>query len=426
MSRHSAGNQNLDEPQISFCVPAFHGPSYLFECLTSIQNLDDGSFECIVGVSSNDSDCRQVVEEFLADDRFLLRDYGAPDVPMAPSYENLIGFAKGEWISVVGQDDGVLPWFFDEVKSLIRRWPDVEAFSFRRAYFFWPGVEDIYGDKAWQISARPRTKVRNSRNVIAGCLLGFMEHYELPQTYTNNLINARVISRIKKFSGGRFYREPIPDTYSGVAVGMEVREFVYSETPVFWTGTSAPAAGYEGHQPVTPIVKRKSHRDRWQEFGYRFPRVPGEQLWLSLGGSELFVLSSLNALPTKKSLRFMRAWSIIALSSSWLRILSSAKIGGQPTKRRLLDEWRHALRLKCLGASCVALFGILVFLSGRLIFVSRKLHGKLLRYQRLRRFHSTNTVESKDKTQFNSIQSVNRHLINTRFIDSLRKSATRP
>jgi hypothetical protein len=67
---------------------------------------------------------------------------------MARNFDFAISAAQGDWISILGADDGVLPYFFTEVERLTTLFPDAEAFVSRRAYFYWKGCEQEYGNKA--------------------------------------------------------------------------------------------------------------------------------------------------------------------------------------------------------------------------------------------------------------------------------------
>jgi len=157
----------------------------------------------------------------------------------------------------LGQDDGLMPNFFSEFEFLINEFPKINAFSFPRSYFFWPGCEDMYGDTVMNyFSGRGRTMVVNPKLILIKNLVGLAEHYELPQIYTNNIIRRESVIKIKKKTAEQFYWEPTPDVYSGVVIALNEKQMVKHNTSIFWTGTSPSSSGYQISKSISHLSSK--------------------------------------------------------------------------------------------------------------------------------------------------------------------------
>jgi len=234
---------------------------------------------------------------------------------MTGHYEWCLQQVTGEWVTIIGDDDGVMPYFFTELEKLFERWDaeHVDAFTFRRAYYFWPGCEDIYGNSAVGVSASRCEHSMSGRAAILRTILYDLNHTDLPQVYTNNLVRRDLIAKIRKQSGGRFYNELNPDVYSGVAVALAAKQIVRSEFPIFWTGTSPKSVGIAVSKSFRTGAKSQSESgadkatsDRSKEFfsfaeAESFGVAPevGIAAWRGLKSSPIFVLSALLMIPFK-------------------------------------------------------------------------------------------------------------------------------
>ena len=162
---------------------------------------------------------------------------------MAGHYEWCIDQADSEWLTIIGDDDGIMPGFFDYMDYLTNKWTQVEAISFKRAYFFWPGAEKIFGNIVLHYHKSKNEKLLSSKSMLLKVFSSIKEHYDLPQLYTNNMIRKSLINRIKSKSKGKFYHEMTPDVYSGVVIALSIKNYLRVDRPIFWTGSSPKSLG---------------------------------------------------------------------------------------------------------------------------------------------------------------------------------------
>lgn len=164
---------------------------------------------------------------------------------MAAHFEWCLRLAQGEWVTVLGDDDGLLPNFADEFSRIQRRHPVADVFICRRAYYFWPGCEDLYGDTSVYYSSKRRTQPVHGRRLLSLSLVGAKPFCDLPHIYTGTLVRRGVLDRLRGANEGAMIRHSSPDVYTGVLVALLAQRIVRSETPLFWIGASPKSNGFQ-------------------------------------------------------------------------------------------------------------------------------------------------------------------------------------
>jgi hypothetical protein len=119
----------------------------------------------------------------------------------------------------------------------------VDIISSARAYYFWEGCEDTYGDLVVAYSSKFKDKIRSTKNDLYKALLGLRDCFDMPQLYTTGIIKKSLYEEIKLKCSGYFYYSIIPDMYSVVAICLARNSYLRIEEPLFWTGTSNKSMG---------------------------------------------------------------------------------------------------------------------------------------------------------------------------------------
>jgi glycosyltransferase involved in cell wall biosynthesis len=296
------------EKKFSIIIPTRNGAPYVFSTINSILRQSYESCEVVVSVNhSTDETLSQV--RSIDDPRVRVVVPPAP-LSMTLHYEWCLKQARGEWITILGDDDGLMPYFFDEIAPLIGRCSrmNVDVISSRRAHYFWPGCEEVYGDAVILYEAERKEYLVSSVGNMALLFLGLKDFTDLPHIYTNGIVRRTLIDKIRVLSEGRFYRELNPDVYSGVAVSAATARFLRTEIPLFWTGTSPKSVGYSNHlrnrRAFHVQQDSKQSLTRTDEFflmaerdGVCVAGEVGQRLWAQAESSQMYVLSALCKLP---------------------------------------------------------------------------------------------------------------------------------
>lgn len=164
-------------------------------------------------------------------------------LPMSLHYEYAVAQARGDWMTILGDDDALMPLFFDRIDRLSRQYPGISMISSERAYYFWEGCEDLYGDVVVSYRRRPGEKVRSTKRDLMSALAGIRSCFNLPQIYTSCIVKRSLIDRVKDHCDNRLYYSIIPDMYSAVALSLTEDFYLRVDEPLFWTGTSNKSMG---------------------------------------------------------------------------------------------------------------------------------------------------------------------------------------
>lgn len=315
---------------ISIAIPSKNGRDYLAYAIRSVLAQPISDLELIVSVDGDSALSEQLTEQF-NDPRIKVIQPPA-SLSMAAHYEWCISHMSGEWQTILGQDDGLLPDFSKTLEQVLPFLEGELAVSFKRAYYFWPGCDELYGDKSIEVSGSDKIFKVDSTKMLQNNLKGTNQHYDLPQLYTNNLIHKSVIEEIKSKSNGIFYHELTPDVYSGVAIALELSSWLRVEHPAFWTGTSPSSAGMSIAKSNRDFSSDQSiiasgHIRSAELGGYSFSPLVGKDLWLASNVSPIMALSAIHSCPYAKP-DFLSKKNIYLSFSSVIAISWLSKIPG--------------------------------------------------------------------------------------------------
>ena len=252
---------------VSIVIPTRNGFRYLRYAIESVLAQEARTFELVVS-DNHSTDGTSEYLKTIADERFrVIR----PDrlLSMVEHFEFALASARGEWVTTLGDDDGVMPFFFDNLTRLRLERVKANAIAFRRAYYFWEGVDELHGDMVVISFPYPRGFYKNNRWSMFLCLSSVIDYMHLPQTYTTGLVRRRYIEAIKAKANGVFFYGKAPDAASAVALLLHAKRHYRVEEPVFWTGTSPKSTGFS--QASQEHKQRSDEFDRLNEVAKRPP-----------------------------------------------------------------------------------------------------------------------------------------------------------
>lgn len=164
---------------------------------------------------------------------------------MSSHYEWLLTQSRGEWVSIVGSDDGVQPYFFHLGDRLIEQAQarGIRIVNGARAYYFWAGCSESYKDIQTAYIAEPRFIIKNARKEFIPTLLSAEGFFAMPQIYAGSLVHRDVIEEIKARQNGVFYKSASPDGFAAAAIASLGEAYIHSHIPLTWIGSSPKSIG---------------------------------------------------------------------------------------------------------------------------------------------------------------------------------------
>lgn len=233
-----------NDPALTVLIPTCDRPDTLHHCLKTVVSQDHPGLEILVSDNASEASTREVIERF---DDPRLRSLRMPErLGMAEHWEVALGEARGEWITVLGDDDGLLPGAvarFLEVASN----GSVDAYTSLRCGYLWPGAYERVG--ACLTARRGRgPEVRDSKEWLTAVVQGERGYGGLPYIYTGGFVRRRIMETIRDRTG-RFFSSMIPDVYSGFAVASVIPQYGFLSEPLAIEGTSPASNGRKVFKP---------------------------------------------------------------------------------------------------------------------------------------------------------------------------------
>jgi glycosyltransferase involved in cell wall biosynthesis len=230
----------MHSTHFSLIVPTRERLETLRYCLQTITSQSYENLEIIVSDNASTDGTQEYVSS-LSDRRIRYINTGQR-VGMSQNWEFALKHAKGEWVSFLGDDDGLMPNCFEKINSLIAQ-TKAKAIRTRACSYIWPNAQPLDHHLAMNIPLGKRHSIRKSSVWIDKVLTGSRNYSELPMIYNGGFVQKTILDQFAQAHGQVFFSR-IPDVYSGLLIAHMIDDFVYSSEPVVINGTSASSTGF--------------------------------------------------------------------------------------------------------------------------------------------------------------------------------------
>ncbi len=267
----------------SILIPTRNGASYVTYAVKSVLEQNYPHCEVIVSVNHSTDNTLDILSQ-IHDPRLKVVVPPKP-LSMTAHFEWLLNQACGQWVTFIGDDDALMPYFFKKLDAILEKWKEVEAIAVRpNAYYFWKGCEETYGKNVVIFKSSEGEKLVKGPRALFFAIAGIKAFTDLPQLYTNGIIRNSLIEKIKAKSQGKFYHEITPDVYSSVAITSSLKHYLQIETPLFWVGSSPKSVGMAVTQNSLEKSAENAHKtDEFIEMakndGFGIANEVGQALW---------------------------------------------------------------------------------------------------------------------------------------------------
>jgi glycosyltransferase involved in cell wall biosynthesis len=227
-------------PLFTVLIPTRNRADVLCWALKTVTQQDFDSLEILVSDNSSESDVRSVVDDS-RDPR--VRYIRTPSrMGMTEHWNWAIDQVRGEWLTVVGDDDGLTPRALEVLHRILSGDAKLEHLTSARAVYVWPGVLDDGAPLLKVPILRRRVRARDLDRQFRSALRGETTWRELPMIYTGGWVRMDALNRIRD-RDGILLRAMCPDIYSGAALSGTLKSAAVVDEVLAITGTSAHSNG---------------------------------------------------------------------------------------------------------------------------------------------------------------------------------------
>lgn len=229
----------MTSPKFSVVIPTRERAETLRHALRTCldQNFDD--YEIIVSDNFSSSKTAEVVAE-ASSARVRCVRTPAP-LAMSTNWEFGVSHARGEYVILLGDDDGLMPYALKELDALTRQSPAARAIRWDAAYYTWPSFAIPGQGNFLRVPLGRGLREVDSMQMIRA-VIEFREFYTaLPMLY-NSAVHRNVLEEMRKRSG-RVFAHSIPDVYTGFAVAAAAGWYLSTDVPMSVSGQSGGSNG---------------------------------------------------------------------------------------------------------------------------------------------------------------------------------------
>jgi len=230
----------MSAPRFSILVPTRDRPATLRHTLATVAAQPGNDYEIVVADNCGGPETRAIVEALEAPAvRYLRSD---EILPMAENWERGLAQCSGEYVTVLGDDDGLVP----STLALARRLIDTtrsELISWSPHIYWWPDTIVPWLRNLLIVSPEDGATQYESREVLEAFYRGAVGFSFIPMIYCA-FFHRRLIDEARLRHGGFFVpKDTAPDISSGI-LGLHLTQtFILSKRPLSIRGNSGKSNG---------------------------------------------------------------------------------------------------------------------------------------------------------------------------------------
>jgi len=218
-------------------IPTRERANTLYHCLRTVTAQDYGNLTILVSDNDSQDNTRDVVLSF-SDPRIKYINT-TQRISMSHNFEFALQHVQDGWVTVMGDDDGLLPGALRTVADAIGK-SKSQALISRLCIYNWPDSEIARNTLVVPLSSG--IELRDTRPWLNKLMQGEANYSDLPYLYTGGFVNSAIIKRAHG-ADGQFYHSLNPDVYSAIALASVLDRYAVLLEPIAVGGTSSYSTG---------------------------------------------------------------------------------------------------------------------------------------------------------------------------------------
>lgn len=227
---------------ISVVVPTRNRHEELAWCLRAFCSQETGDFEVVV-FDNSDPPLKALAKKVVESSGVPQAKYFASRLPLAmtDSWEEALACISGEYFTVIGDDDTVMPYGLDVLEMLVGRHPD-EIINWQPPWYYWSNCPNTDVADTFRLPTPRHVLLRQLSETQLKKVCAYDDEFtKLPTVYTS-LIPTRLYRELKDRLG-RFFHTRSPDIGAAFMIGATTTSFLKSPLPFFVAGISGRSNG---------------------------------------------------------------------------------------------------------------------------------------------------------------------------------------
>jgi len=183
-----------DDIFFTIIVPTRERSDTLLHTLANVLSHDYPNFQVLVSDNASKDDTRQLV---LALNDARIRYINTESrVSMGENWEFALSHVETGWVTILGDDDGLLPGALRKVSEIISE-TGTKAIRSNGCSYTWPGLTgSVYG--RLRISLKTGYVCRDSQRALQEVMDGRRPYEELPMLYNGGFVSIDLVNQAKQ------------------------------------------------------------------------------------------------------------------------------------------------------------------------------------------------------------------------------------
>jgi hypothetical protein len=233
----------VTRPLLSVVIPTRDRAQYAVHCVATLRRLPTTDLEIVVQDNGRDDALGRALVADGADERVRYEHVATP-MPVGENCDRGVARARGEYVALIGDDDGVVAALPEAT-----RWAAAQGLDALTpgclAWYVWPDVHFARGGsgRAGRLTVRPFDGTCRKRDPLAGvrssahhAFQDLVDSVELPKLYYG-LVRSSCLDALRA-EAGTCFPGVSPDMAVAVGVSKYVRHFASLDYPLFVPGSS--------------------------------------------------------------------------------------------------------------------------------------------------------------------------------------------
>jgi len=230
--------------KFSVLLPTRNGGKYLESCIESVLNQDYEDMELIVFDNANTDNTAEVVNSYSSDKRLK---YFRTDsvVSVTDNWNNALKKSSGDYVLMMGDDDFLLPGYFDTLDKTIKENDFPDGISYFGYSFIYPDAVDnkegYYLDPHYDYEKKLTDSKKTTKNQLKSIVYDmFKFKNRVPLNTLPHIWSRKVINRVD----GELFRPPYPDHFALNAIFLKANSWVFSKKKLYIIGVTPKSYGH--------------------------------------------------------------------------------------------------------------------------------------------------------------------------------------
>lgn len=252
-------------PLLSIVIPTRNREFYCIQAIKHILSFENNNFELVIQDNSDSKEIFDFINNI--QDLRLKYFYTENQLNSLLNMDLAISRANGKYITMIGDDDTVLPTIFNIVEYAIQN--NYDAISQKNIVSYnWPNSlgEGIVGELSYKAFTNEKTNPNINENIDLLLKNGMIDYlsFSFPKVYHGIVLRQRLLD-IKKQTGN-FFGGLSPDIYSAVSLSFFVENFIVIDYPFTIAGACQSSTtsqnisgGHRGELKIAPHLNLRGN-----------------------------------------------------------------------------------------------------------------------------------------------------------------------